>query len=148
MLLKRLRGVLGTALTWATGWGVLGAGLHLVAVALGWFGLFGVTLASDVIGHALIGFLGGAGFSMGLLLTERRGSLAQLSVGRSAAWGGVAGLVGSAVVLATLGGFGMLPSLAPVLLAGSVLGAVSGGGMSAVARASLPPEHDDLRLRG
>ena len=134
--------MVGTALTWAGGWGVLGAALHLVAVVLGWGGMFGVTLTGDVVGHAAIGLLGGAGFSVGLLLTERRATLTELSVSRSAAWGALSGLAGSAIVLASLGGFGMLPSLTPVIVIGGALGALSGGGMSAIARASLPAPED------
>jgi hypothetical protein len=132
-LLRTLRGVVGTALTWAGGWAVLGAVLHGVAVGLGWYGMFGVTLVADVVGHAAMGLLGGAGFSIGLLFTERRGTLSELSVIRSAAWGAVSALGGSVVVLASLGGFGMLPSLMPVIVAAGAFGALSGGGMSAVA---------------
>jgi hypothetical protein len=146
-MLRRLRGVVGTALTWAGGWGVLGAALHAVAVVLGWYGMFGVTLMSDVLGHAAIGFLGGAGFSIGLLITERRGTVLDLSVRRSAGWGALSGVVGSGIVLASLGGFGMLPSLVPVIGVAGALGALSGGGMSAVARAAIAAA-DDGRLLG
>lgn len=146
--LRRLRGVVGTALTWCAGWGVLGGALHFVAVILGWYGFFGITLVADVVGHAAIGLVAGAGFSLGLLMAERSRTLGELSVGRSTLWGALSGLLGSALVLTTLGGFGMLPSLAPVIIAGAALGAASGGGMSAVARASLSAPDEELFLRG
>ncbi|MDH3733221.1 MAG: hypothetical protein OEU54_06780 [Gemmatimonadota bacterium] len=148
-LLRRLRGVVGTAATWAVGWGILGGVLHALAGVLGLSGILGATLAADVIGHALIGLFGGGAFSA-LLLTERVGSLDSLSVGRSTAWGALAGLAGSGFVLALFPGLGLFAAVVPVLAAGSVVGGVSGGGMSAIARSAsrtaLGPADEDRLL--
>lgn len=133
-VLQRLRGVVGTALTWASGWGLIGAGLHAVALYFGWNGFVGVTWAGDVLAHAAMGLLGGAVYSGGLLLTERGRTLRDLRIAPSGLWGGLAGAVGAAVVFALLGGVGLLPELWPALLAGGVLGAGSGAGMAAIAR--------------
>lgn len=134
-IMRRIRGVAGTAITWASGWGLLGAALHAVALAMGWNGLIGVTWVGDILGHAAIGFSGGAVFAAGLLISERGRGIADVRLSASAFWGGLAGLLGAATVLGALGGVGLLPELWPALMAGAALGVGSGAGMSAIARA-------------
>ena len=141
-LLRRLRGVLGTGLTWAVGWGLAGGMLHGIFTAIGYGGFLSASLGVDLLVHALMGFLGGATFSAGLLVTERRGTLANLSLSRSAAWGALAGLAGPLLVfleghlslpLIPLGTV-WPPPLWLLFLGTTVFGAISGGGMAAIAR--------------
>ena len=134
--LRRLRGVAGTAVTWATSWGLLGAGLHAFALLMGWNGFLSNAWSMDILGHAAMGLLGGGVFSAGLLLTERGRSLQNLSIVRSAIWGALAGLGGATAVFAILGGIGALPDLWMALVAGAGLGMGGGAGMSALARSS------------
>ena len=85
-IFQRIRGVMGTALTWALGWG----GLSAV------FGILGGVPLRFMGMYALSGMVQGAiaGGSFALLLTvlERRHTLEELSLKRVAIWGGLGGL--------------------------------------------------------
>jgi hypothetical protein len=94
-MLRRIRAILGTALTWGAVWAVLG-------VAGGVRGLFvlawlrespSVILLNAAIGFGASGVIAGAIFALALGTAERRtGSLHGLSIRRTGVWGAIGGL--------------------------------------------------------
>ena len=153
-ILRRLRGVAGTALTWAAGWSVVGGVLHGVFSLFGWNGFLVPSFGVEVLTHAMMGFVAGTMFSAGLLISERRRSLRELSLSRSAVWGALAGLVGP-VLLFFLGGDLTLLTISttwPFFVGTTVFGAASGGGMAALARGddinALGPRDEAPALNG
>jgi hypothetical protein len=103
---RRLRGALGTALTWS----VAAAALHLV---VGLFALAFTTGGSPAVvvrgtaGWAGLGFVAGLAFAGAVLALARHRTLDRLSTRRVALWGFAAGALlpaVSAAVLATAGG--------------------------------------------
>jgi hypothetical protein len=98
-VLKRIRGAIGMALTWAAGWA--GAGV-LIGVSsnlfpgLPWDRFFEVFDAPLVM-LALPGFLGGLIFSVVLGVAAREKTFDELSVPRFAALGAIGGLLLSLV---------------------------------------------------
>ena len=114
--LRRVRGILGTGFLW----GALGGAIGIVTSVIGaatdpatlsqWLSTVGV-------GFAGFGFLGGIGFAATLSLIDGRRSLAELSLGRAALWGGLAGFsLPAALVVAFSGG------ALPLMPAAAVLG--------------------------
>lgn len=140
-LFRRLRGIIGTGLTWAIGWGVAGTALHFVFSLFGYAGFLASSLMVDVLVPAFMGLLGGSVFAGGLVLTERRGLLGELHLGRAAAWGALAGLVGPVLVavfgadIVWLG----LRDIWPFFLGTGLLGASGGAAMTAIARSGTRP---------
>lgn len=133
---RRLRGVVGTAMTWAAGWGLVGGALNILATAVGWNGFLTSELWIEALVHASMGFIGGTAFSSGLVLSERHGALARLSPLRAAGWGVLAGLVGP-IAIFLLGTDASILELLTTwyFFAGTgVFGAASGAGMAAIAR--------------
>ena len=102
--LKRIRGAVGTALTWAAGWSVVGAIFWAVTVVLGGeptiagFVVSGWVVAAS---YATAGFIGGGIFSTVLGLVEGRRRFDQMSLPRFAAWGALGGLLLSMFLIAT-----------------------------------------------
>jgi hypothetical protein len=97
--IRRIRGGIGIALTWAAGWMPIGAltalGLWVVfkpALAFNNPGLGRFVAMSAVIFGAL-GFVAGSIFSAVLRVAEGRRRFDELTLPRFAAWGGVAGLL-------------------------------------------------------
>lgn len=135
--LRRIRGVVGTALTWAVAWSG-GALLLALLESLGtFFGpvLYYVVFAS-VFGVA--GFVGGGIFSVVLGIAERRRSFDQMSLPRFAAWGAVGGLLLAALWLT---GAGPPPTTGELLGTGilmTMLGGGSAAGSLALARKADP----------
>ena len=84
-LLRRIRGIVGTALTWATGWGILGAVVSALAILASgpWDG---APVAGMIFLGALFlatyGFIAGLVFSLVVLAAERRRTLHQLTLPR------------------------------------------------------------------
>ena len=129
--LERIRGVLGTALTWAVAWSGVGVLLGLVggvvapgaASTVDWV----VTLVR-VFGP--LGFVGGAVFSTVLAIAEGRRRFDEMSLPRFAAWGAVGAFLVSAFLVSgdnSLLGFDkVLPILVmPLLGAGSAAGSLA-----------------------
>lgn len=85
-LLRKLRGVLGTGLTWAVGWAAVSVGLSLLGGVP--FRFMGQVALSGLFQ----GFIGGSGFAVILSIAERRHTLKELSLGRVALWGGIGGM--------------------------------------------------------
>ncbi len=125
---RRIRGAIGMGLTWALAWFSAGIALLLV-VGVG---------AADVpfpLGFGMLGFGAGVIFSGVLGVMERRRRFDQMSVRRFAGWGGVGGLLLSAifVLVAALAGDASVEVLvvAPVF---ALSGAASAAGSLALAR--------------
>lgn len=150
-LLRRLRGAVGTALTWAMGWAPVGAV---------WAGYIWLTIRSEfappfwtiiypISMWALWGAVGGTAFSGALAFAERRRQVDELSVRRVALWGALGGLAMPVAVFAMLrlvygmqGGY-----LAPLVSMGAVslsLGAGSAVGTLLLARRA--PDDGQPRL--
>ena len=145
--LKRIRGVLGTALSWAAAWSPIGAIWALLpgVSPVGGPGVLELVV-SFVAQYAAMGFVGGAAFSLVLGITEGRRRFDQMSLLRFAAWGALGGLLLS-VFKNTLGHFllGLLGSvgvpsftITNVISAGVVtlMAAGSAAGSLALARKS------------
>ena len=92
-LLRRLRGIIGTGLTWAAGCVAIMGGVTAVG---GWLQIpmaqWGVFFSQIPI-YATFGFIMGSGFAGILSLIERHKRLADLSLPRVALWGGFGGIV-------------------------------------------------------
>lgn len=114
--LRRIRGAIGTGLTWALVWAPAAVLLGMVIDPDGSMDEMWVMIG------ALPGFLGGVVFSVVLGIAARRRRLDELSVARVAGWGAVAGfLVG--VFPFTIGD---ATSALPVwLLASVVIGSIT-----------------------
>ena len=124
-ILKRVRGVLGTAFTWAIGWVGLGAGIG----ALAGFPLS--YLLRMALNSSVAGFIAGASFAVILSFAERNHTLEDLSLRRVALWGAVGGLILSVIPMA----FGVpVPYLLGPLVINSGIGAAMASGSVVLAR--------------
>lgn len=86
-ILRRLRGILGTGLVWATGWVGANALLCLVSgVPLQYLLPLSVTAFFQ-------GFVAGGAFATILSVAERKHTLKELSLRRVALWGGIGGML-------------------------------------------------------
>jgi hypothetical protein len=147
-LLRRIRGIVGTALTWAAGWGILGAVVSALSIVASgpWDG---PPVAKMVFLGALFlatyGFIAGLVFSLVVLAAERRRTLHQLTLPRVTAWGGLGGVLMAAVPVAATG-----PSVLTgvFLLMSGLLGAGSAAASLAVARRGLPAAPAIRRVEG
>lgn len=142
----RLRGMIGTGLTWAASWGIVGTTLYGVASILGLDAFTAHQLLAEVTKWGTVGFLGGTTFSAGLILTERHFALPDLRIWRASLWGLLAGFSGP-ILLWVFGGNSSWIDLGLAHAITAVLGAGSGAGMVAIARAAgrktLPSSEDD-----
>ena len=132
--LQRTRGAIGIGLTWAAGWAPIGA-------LTGWLtGMFfdfplGVVATNYAVMFGVLGFIGGAIFSIVLSLAERHRSFDQLSLPRFVAWGAAGGvLLGGLAVTAGLLGSGATLLGAVMIGAATRLGAGSAAGTLAIAK--------------
>ena len=124
--LRKLRGVLGTAVTWGASWFGVGA--------VGWaLGLFpeGLAFAIPTAGVlATVGAIAGAAFATALTLIEDRKTLGDLTIPRISGWGAVGGIligIPMAIGMTPIGVVAMCSFLA-------TLGAGSAAGSLALAR--------------
>ena len=131
---RKVRGIFGTGAIWGSLGGVIG----IVSGVIGSF-FDPATMAEWVfslgLGFAGFGFLAGSGFAATLALLDGRKTLSELSPGRAAAWGGIAGFVLPLAVVIPLSG-GALPIL-PAIASAATFGAVTallGAGTVQVAR--------------
>jgi hypothetical protein len=105
-LLRRLRGVIGTGLTWAVGWVSLFGAYLLARMAIG-AGLEGYELFLPLLEEVFIvgafGFLAGSTFGAVLGVLERHKSLEEITFKRVALWGGLGGLAVGALLTVLVG---------------------------------------------
>ena len=92
--LRRMRGIIGTGLTWAAAWIGLGAGIG----ALAGFPL--TYLVRIALSNSIGGFIAGASFAVILSIAERRHTLDDLSLRRVALWGAAGGVLVTSIPLA------------------------------------------------
>lgn len=137
--LRRIRGAIGTGLTWAVGRAPIGA-------ITGWItGVFlgfplGEVAANYAVMSGVLGFIGGTIFSAVLSLAEGRRSFNQLSLPRFVAWGALGGIsLGGLAVAAGLLGAGLTVLGAVIMGASMLLGAGSAGGTLLMARGAHTP---------
>ncbi len=131
--LRRIRGAVGTGLTWAAAW--FGAGMILL---LGSVLVTGGT-GADVpypLGFGAFGFLAGVTFSGVLGLVEGRRRFNQMSLPRFAGWGAAGGFLLSAlfVLAVALNDPAFLRNLVVLAPVFAVAGAGSAAGSLALAR--------------
>lgn len=148
-LFRRLRGILGTGISWASVWGVAGAGLHYLAVAFGWPGFAANSPMADILAFGTMGLFGGVVFSTGFLLTEGRRTQSELKPSRGGMWGAMAGLTGPVLALLFAAGapMALILDIWPVLLGTAVFGAGSGVAMTILAKSDSQPLLDDPAAR-
>ena len=143
--IRRARGALGLAVTWALGWVPVGA-------------IFGVTmglLVSDPTGvlagvaawamlFGALGFVGGGLFSIVLSVTEGRRRFDQLALPRVTAWGAAGGFLLGVLALMAEGGFS--PGVDFLVATGTtLLGSASAASTLVIARRA---EAEALRTAG
>ena len=148
-LIRKVRGIIGTGISWALGWSIGGTALH------GALALLGLTSRPDILVepfmYGLWGFYGGAVFAGFLAAAEHRRTLSELRMSRLAVWGTMAG-VSVPVVYHLLGGgaglewfsyagtsSGVWVSLAII----APLGAASATAMTGIARSGTGASLDE-----
>ena len=141
-LLRRVRGILGTAFTWAMAWMGLGAGIGVLA------GFPLRYLLPMELNNSVQGFIAGASFAVILTIAERHHTLEDLSLRRVGLWGAVGGLLLSFIPLA----FGVpVPYLLGPLVINVGIGAGMASGSVALAkraeRRGVMPGADEALLR-
>jgi hypothetical protein len=129
-LLRRLRAAVVIGALWAGVWFAVGMVLLLVV------GLDAADVPFPLF-FGFLGFLAGAAFSTILGLLERRRSFDQLSLPRSAGWGGLGGILLAGIVT-LLAGPG--PELTVILPVFAIAGAGSAAGTLALARTTAAPK--------
>jgi hypothetical protein len=142
-LLRKVRGIVGTGLLWGGLGGVVGVVTSVIGATTDPAGV-GYWLSTVGVGFAGFGFLAGAGFAVTLSLLDGRRRLGELSVGRAAAWGGLAGFSLPLALVASLSG-GALPIL-PAVGTAAVFGGVTallGAGSVHIARSRALVESGD-----
>ena len=130
--LQRLRGIIGTGLTWAVGWAALWGLVLLTFAGLGrleGFDFWLILRAEFLVGGA--GFVAGSAFGVVLSILERHKKLEGLSLWRIALWGGLGGLAFAAV-------FGAFHPVEVIAL--TVLGVGSATGTVALAKRGGEPK--------
>lgn len=86
-ILRRIRGIIGTGITWAFGWAGVLVAVHLI-------GGFSLQYIGQTVFAGLVwGFVAGGGFGLVLSIAERRHTLGDLSLWRVALWGGMGGSI-------------------------------------------------------
>ena len=146
MVMRRLRGILGTAVLWGVPWafslGLIAASAALILGAhLGPF----LAFARGALTGFYWGIAAGALFGSALMLTEQRRGFTKLSLKRAAAWGALSGIWFPALI-----GLAFGPSAQPLLVIGwpaylatGSMGALSGLATLWLARRGAPSVASD-----
>lgn len=160
--LRRLRGALGTGLTWAFGWALTGIGIGVLSILtpfLPWDGFF-YYFDAPLPALAMPGFFGGVLYAIVVGIAGRTQRFDDLTMRRVATWGAIGGALLSCVPSALMvlgladGNPEKLPSLPlPLFLAPpfALLGAASAAATLWIARrarsrSALSAGDDVLRL--
>ena len=130
-IMRKLRGALGTALTWAVAWAVGGlavATLLYMTTDVAVLGPFWELAPGYALRYGLWGLVGGALFSGALATVHGRRTLGELRPAWASLWGGLAGLLIGAGVVGALFATGTIQNfsleLDGVALALSVFGGI------------------------
>lgn len=142
MLLRRLRGVLITALLWAVVWGFLGGLLLLVVSLSTHVHAVGLSVAQAILAvlafFGLWGALSGGVFAIAMSVAERQRRIEDLSMRRVALWGALGGAtlpaIGTVAIVITPIEGGLPPQIAVLLAITSLLGSLCSAGTLALAR--------------
>ena len=137
---RRIRGAIGTGLTWAAAW--FGAGMLMMLTSLLLTGSTGADVPYPV-GFGALGFIAGVSFSGVLGLVEGRRRFDEMSLPRFAGWGAAGGLLLATVfvsIVSLVEGpafFENLIVLGPVF---GTAGSLCAAGSLALARTASGPE--------
>ena len=129
--LRRLRGVVGIALTWGVAWAAIGMALTLIVTAVApdqIDGDEGPSKVGMVLGFA--GFLSGLGFAGLFMLGEKGRTVRDLSLGRAGLWGFLGGAAIPALMGADIGEGVITGTLGAVFAAGTLAWARRGPPLS------------------
>ena len=130
--LRRLRGIIGTGLTWAVGWAGLWGAFLLVLRAFGAEVEWGLIPTLQSLYHVgTFGFFAGSAFGVILSVLERHKSLEEITFKRIALWGGFGGLALLALLSALSG---TVITNWPPVISFTVLGVGSATGTVALAK--------------
>lgn len=146
-VLRRLRGLAGTAAVWAAAWGAVGV-IPSVTIQAFWFGRHGgaplsLAVILPMIGWgfavwAVWGALSGLVFGIVVAIRERHRTPDGLSARRIAGWGAIAGLTIPALILVYTVTHAPAQALSlnmgKILLFGALLGMGCGAGSLVAAR--------------
>ena len=140
---RRVRGLLGTALTWGTVGALIGGSMFLVRYlprplsAIDWDRAL-VLMGAFVGGGALWGSVCGLAFGVAVWSLGRRSSFQQMSVRRFTLWGAVAGSVFPLLIYTPAvlmrGWFGAIPLFSMLTGISAMAGAVCARAIFALAR--------------
>ena len=133
-ILRKLRGALGTALTWGVGWAVGGFALStFLYVMSSWPDEFPFWEFAPVVTFrfGLYGLMSGALFSGALAIIHRRRTLGELKPAWVGLWGGLAGFLTSMGVLGVAVAAGAVIPLSLEIVGLIVLAASIYGGVGA-----------------
>ncbi len=144
---RRLRGVFATGLLWGALGGVIGV-IWGVIGSMTDPATLGEWVLSIGVGLAGFGFLAGSGFAGMLALADGKKSLLQLSPGRAAMWGGLAGFTLPLALVASLSGgaLPLLPAIASAAAFGGVTALLGAGTVYVAKRGALFEEPADGQL--
>ena len=116
--LRKFRGMLGIGTLWGLIGSVVGGIGGLISGIVGG-GSFPGTVATGMFWVGSVGFLLGSGFAGVLMVMERRRTLEELTPGRAAIWGALAGAAVPAVgILISVGLSGSVLSLSELVVVG------------------------------
>ena len=134
-ILRKLRGALGTALTWAVGWAVGGFALatllYMTTDAIVVLGPFWEVAPGVAFRFGLYGLMGGALFAGALSIIHGRRTLGELKPAWVGLWGGLAGVLVSIGVLGVLVASGLAIPWSLPMFGGLALVASFYGGLGA-----------------
>ena len=139
-LLRRIRGALGTALTWSVAWTV-GQVTVLAAAVLTTPGTVPfIAFVGAGISGAVVGFLSGLAFSTAFSLINRNKAIEEIEIGQSTLLGAGAGMLFPAAIIGLYGlaGFpvGGMAVIVNVLI-GAAMGGATSYGLVRVAKSGL-----------
>jgi hypothetical protein len=133
--LRRIRGAIGIAFTWAVAWSVVG-------MVPRWVFGFNTDVPFPLV-FGVLGFIAGVIFSGLLMLTEGRRGFDEMSLPRFAAWGAVGGVLLSAIFTRAASlGFGDVLAIVPTF---AVASAICASGSLVLARRAGMRELPEIR---
>jgi hypothetical protein len=135
--LRKLRGIVGIGAVWGFACSVLGL---IVGAALSVVGELLLSMAISALGFGIAGFVLGSGFAVVLTIMDGRKTFEDLTTGRAALWGALAG-VGSMITVILVGmGLGtysgaLVDFWASISISGAMTAGLAAGTISLARRA-------------